>query len=58
MLENMLQMGVNDALFKNEKLADRSFPFVSSATALALGDRICLNYSLTAEALDGGRFSG
>lgn len=54
----MLEAGVNDALLKNEKLADRSFPFVSSATALALGDRICLNYSLTAEALDGGKFSG
>lgn len=54
MLENMLETGVNAALFKNEKIADQAL-FPSSTTALALGDRICLNSRTAAsEVLDGG----
>lgn len=44
MLENMLETGLNAALFKNEKIADQALFFLPSATALASGDRICLNY--------------
>lgn len=54
MLENMLETGVNSTLVKNEKIADQAL-FPPSATALALGNRICLNSRTVAtEVLHGG----
>lgn len=54
MLENMLQTGVNAALFKNEKIAHQAL-FPPSAAGLTLGDRICHNSRTAAtEVLDGG----